>query len=81
MGMAVAEVVDLPGGERVDDGSVAAAVDLVLDRLRDLPVDEAACEARAAIRRLELTEAVMVARKLAAGAGDAEARRAAVSTA
>ena len=75
--MAVAEVLDLPGGERVDDGSVAAAVDLVLDRLRNLPVDEATRQARAAIRRLELTETVMVARKLDAGAGDAEARRAA----
>ena len=75
--MAVAEVLDLPGGERVDDGSVAAARAVLIERLRELPVDEAAAESRASIRALELVEAEMVARKLAAGAGDAEARRAA----
>ena len=75
--MAVAEVLDFPGPERVDDGSVRAAVDVVLHRLRDLPVDDAAAQARTAIQRLEMAETEMVARKLDSGASPDAARKAA----
>lgn len=75
--MAVAEVLDFPGGERVDDGSVRAAVEVVLDRLRELPVDDGAAQARVAIQRLEMAETEMVARKLDSGASADAARKAA----
>ena len=73
--MAVAEVLDFTSENVTDDGSVAGAVNIVLERLRDLPVDDAAAQARTAIHRLEMAETEMVARKLDNGATPGQAAR------